>query len=186
MIKFKNILEEGKRKKVETLYHNEWLSLKKVTLPLEGYTGYTYSHETRCDGKIIAVLLYRRTGKDSWEYGIRHEITPAWGSKPQLSALTGGVDEGEEPIDSAVREVKEESGYRVKKEDLENLGTCFGTKSTDTIYYLYAVDVGDKKPGKVSGDGSQNEKEASMKWMYYNKSIKCPILSTMILRKGLE
>ena len=37
--------------------------------------------------------------------------------------------------------MKEESGYEIKVNDLISLGTCFGTKSTDTIYHLFSVDL---------------------------------------------
>ena len=194
MIKLNNILQENRKKSSvdevksvskETLYDNEWLSLMKVKLP-HSTDGYVYSHESRCDGKIIAVLLYQRTGKDGWKYGVRYEVTPAWGEDPQYSALTGGVEKNQTPEECAIMEIKEESGYIVEQKDLESLGTCFGTKSTDTTFYLYAVDVDGKKMGEKTGDGSYYDNNGEIKWMDYDPNkIKCPILSTLILRRGL-
>lgn len=130
------------------LYKNEWVSMM-TTLAPDG-TDYIYSHETRCEGNIVAVLLYERKGVDGWYYGLRDEVTPSWGTESQLSALTGGV-EGETPIKAAIKEVREEAGYICKEEDFKPLGTVRGSKSTDTIYTLYALDVSGLKKTKPTG-----------------------------------
>lgn len=185
MIKLKHLLNEG-NKKEETVYENEWISIKKIKL-VKNEGGYFYLHEERCQGKIVGVLLYRRKGRDAWEYGVRKEVTPAWGKEKNLSALTGGCEKGMSPEETAVKEIKEESGYEVKEKDLKSLGTCRGTKSTDTIYYLYAVDVGDKEPAEKTGDGSKFDNEGTIEWMYYDKNkFQCPILTTMVMRLGFN
>ena len=56
-----------------------------------------------------------------------------------------GVDynmRNEDPMVTAIKELKEESGFDCS--ELIELGTCFGTKSTDTIYHLYTVDLFDQ------------------------------------------
>lgn len=180
MIKLKELFTEGKEK---TVFKSDWVSILK-TEPEGTDDEYFYLHESRCDGKIVAVLLYKRTGKDSWDYGVRKEVTPAWGMKPELSALTGGVEKGDTPDETAVKEVKEESGYEIKAADLKKLGICYGTKSTDTIYFLYSCDVTGKEPGKKTGDGSKLDTEGELIWTHDFRKIKCPIFSTMVLRLG--
>jgi ADP-ribose pyrophosphatase len=90
----------------------------------------------------------------------------------------------------AVKEIEEESGYKVKKEDLESLGTCYGAKSIDTVFHLFAVDVADKEPEEPEGDGSDLEDKSKFEWTYFNKDdhekFQCSILSTMILRLGFN
>ena len=182
MIKLKSLIHESKKE--ETVYKNKWISIKKVKL-VKDEDGYFFLHEDRCGGKIVAVLLYRRTGKDAWEYGVRNEVTPAWGSEKNLSALTGGVEKNMSPEETAVKEVKEESGFVIKKDELKSLGTCRGTKSTDTTYHLFAVDIGDKDPGEKKGDGTKFDDEGTIEWMYYDKNkFQCPILTTMVMRLG--
>ena len=44
-----------------TLFSNDWVALKEVKNPDEGVNGYAYLHESRCDGKIIVLLPFRRT-----------------------------------------------------------------------------------------------------------------------------
>lgn len=175
--------KEEETEEPKILCKNKWLSLFSKKCPKsQNNEEYVYSHETRCSGSIVAVLLYERVGKDAWKYGLRSEITPCWGSDEQISSLTGGVDDGGPPINYAIKEVKEEAGYICKKEDFTALGTCRGTKSTDTLYTLYALNVSGLK--KVEPTGKDVGK---IEWMYSNEAIQrcvCPIWFTMYARFG--
>jgi 8-oxo-dGTP pyrophosphatase MutT (NUDIX family) len=177
-----NIIKEQKES-VTTIFQNKWLSLKKIKSDGAG-DGYIYSHETRCDGKIIAVIPYRKKG-NGLEYIVRRETTPCWGLSKNSSALTGGVESYENPKQCALKELREESGYICKPSDLEFLGNCFGTKSCDTVYYLYAVDVDKCELGEKSGDGSKYDEEGTVKWISSKNDIskiKCPIWNTLYVR----
>lgn len=150
-----------------TLFSNKWLSLKEIVDPERGVNGYVYSHETRCKGRIVLVMPFRRSGDghgpfNSIEVLLRRETTPCWGMEPSLSGITGGV-EGDRPLDDAIRELKEESGYEAAEDEFIYLGTCRGTKSTDTVYHLYAVDVTGKEQGEATGDGSALD-DAPVEW----------------------
>ena len=165
------------------LFENKWVSLWEVVEPDKGVNGYVYSHETRCQGRIVAVLPF----KNDRLFLLKFEVTPCWGMEPVVSAVTGGY-EGEDIADDAVREVLEETGYTITKDELIPLGTCFGTKSTDTVYYLYAVDVTDKEQGVAMGDGSRIESESKTVWADSGDIAKCndPIVSTMYVRLVAE
>lgn len=139
------------RKIVETniLGGDQWLQLKEHVY--DDGAKYTFSHELRCDGQIVAVLPYRFTDNGKLEYLFRHESTAIWSPNELiLSTITGGVDPGMSVEATAIKELKEEAGYLVVETMLEPLGTCFGTKSTDTVYSLFAVNVGNavKVPAK--------------------------------------
>jgi len=56
---------------LKTLCENDWVSLLDLN-------GYVYSHETRCNGVIVAILPYRRTEKGRLQFLLRREITPCW------------------------------------------------------------------------------------------------------------
>lgn len=179
----KTLLQEIKsaQKDPKVLYKNEWVSLMMVN---RGKEDYVYSHETRCNGNIIAVIPYRRVGKDGWEYAIRQENVPAWGTTKHMTALTGGVDKGDTPKSTAIKELMEEAGIGCKESDLESLGTCNGTKSTDTTYHLFAIDV--SKAGVTTKEPTEKG-TGEMVWMYpdkIKKEVTDPIFYVMFCRLG--
>lgn len=140
---------------VETLYPNDWLSLKKMTLPdNKTNTEYVYSHETRCNGKIVVILPFRII-KDKLEFLLRSEVVPCWDAEHESKcALTGGLDTGKSPGEMVVEELHEEAGYVVTKNQLIPLGQCRGTKSSDTTFIIFSVDLSDKEitdPSKEEG-----------------------------------
>lgn len=148
---------------IETIYENQWVSLKKVVSPEHGVNSYYFSSETRCHGWIVALLPFRRTAKGR-EYLVKSEVVPCWGLSQVYCAITGGW-EGGELIADAVRELEEECGYSVSPRALIPLGHSRGTKSTDTQYALYSVDLTDEKQSPHTGDGSQLEREALSIWL---------------------
>ena len=156
--------------KIKTLYKTNWVSLRRMIDPDNGVDGYDYLHEDRCDGKIIAILPYRNIESDNFpwnnqkEYLLRNEITPCWGMKSSVSAITGAVEK-DDPIDTAIMELAEEAGYEINRNELKFLDISRGTKSSDSIYYLYTVDLTDKeKTLDGSGDGSELERKANCFW----------------------
>lgn len=168
----REVLTENKAIDFKRLGGDEWIELRKT-----GY--YTYSHEIRCDGQIIAIVPYIREGKDAWKLGIRTEVTPSWGRQVSHSALTGAVDKGEQPIESARRELLEEAGIDVDISKIESHGTCRGTKSTDTTYHLFSVDVTGLPIGEPTGDDY-----GGMEWMYLDDRVVDPIVYVIARRTG--
>jgi len=158
------------------------LSLKKIVKPEMNINGYIFSHEERCNGCIIAILPYRII-QEKIQFLIRHEITPCWTLDYELSSITGGF-EGGNPRDTAVLELKEEAGYTVNKKQLISLGISYASKSSDTIYYLYSIDLTHAEQGEATTDGSELEKNASCIWVDKKDliSIKDPQVSVMFLR----
>lgn len=152
--------------KTKTLLANQWLSLMQVEDPDHGISGYVYAHETRCEGKVVLVLPFR-ANKDNhfggFEVLFRREVTPSWDMNAKLGGITGGVEESDPALD-ALRELEEEAGYTVSKEDLIFLGTTYASKAMDTVYHLYAANVEGKAQQKASGDGSRLEDEGTVEW----------------------
>lgn len=148
---------------IRELWSNKWLAIKEVVEPEQGVHGYTFMHEKRCEGKIVVVLPFKNNPDGSTWYLLRREITPCWGMAPAVSAITGGV-EGVDPAITAMQELEEESGFTCRPIDLIPLGTSHGTKSVDTTYYLFAVNVTGRTPGKAKGDGSELETVATVGW----------------------
>ena len=175
---------------VTTLHANEWLSLKEMKDPDNGVNGYVYSHEERCHGNIVAMLPFKGNIAKNLDCAmlIRKEVTPCWGMKPVLSSITGGVEENQSPLECAVMELKEEAGYTALPNEFIPLGTCRGTKSTDTTFHLFAINVTDKEQGEATGDGSELEAKATCVWhdkAPYDK-IQDPLVSMMVMRLILK
>ena len=168
------------------LHDNPWLQLIELKDPERGIDGYVISHEKRCNGQIVAILPSRIHEAPGYahEYLIRHEVCPPWGPDPIACAITGGMDhEGEAPRDVAARELFEEAGYRVKPSMFTPLGFSRGTKSTDTIFHLFHVELTGLKPEKAPGDGSRLEAEAWCAWQERDIGlIMDPLVSAMWTR----
>lgn len=166
------------------LKKDKWVSLYKVVAPDKGVNGYTYSHETRCQGEIVAILPYRNPSNGIYEYLLKNEMTPCWGLDKKLSAITGGWEGGDIMAD-ALRELKEEAGYDIwDKNELISLGASYASKSSDTVYSLFSVNLTGKERGEALGDGSRVESESEAVWVKPNKlyEILDPQVSVMYFR----
>ena len=82
-----------------------------------------------------------------------------WGRNAELTAITGTIDEGESPQQSAPRELDEEVGLTLAYDD-DNwtyLGVFNHDKGTQQKRHLFLVDVSSAVPHKKSTDGSKFE-----------------------------
>jgi ADP-ribose pyrophosphatase YjhB (NUDIX family) len=168
--------------RVETLCENEWVSLKKMVYTDVGINGYTYSHETACKGKKVAIMPFRMVPEslNPVEILLREEVTPCWHpTKQMLSSITGGCEDNSTPEQDAVRELSEEAGYDISVEELISLGTMFSIKSADTVYHLYTVDLTGKDMGEASGDGSELESRACCVWKKSPMGAQDPFVYSM-------
>ena len=147
---------------------------------------YVFSHEIRCKGRIIAILPYRKANGKT-QYLLRIEPNPAWGYHDKhISSITGGLEKSD--TQTALLEIKEEAGYSVHEDDLIDLGICRGTKSTDTVFRLFSVDLSGKTCKKATGDGSELEKLAYCYWgdeTEINKAVD-PLIYVMFVRLKLK
>lgn len=170
-------ISTNKKTKEKILFKNKWVSLKEIN-------GYSFLHEERSKGKIVAVLGYKIKEKQLEILG-RFEITIAHNNSMELCSLTGGIEENESALDSAVRELFEESGIKENKENFVSLGTIKNYKAADTTTYLYCVNLQGKDPAeKAKGDGTGGEKDTYCKWISADEIIDCkdPLTHSMLLR----
>lgn len=123
--------------KTDDLYKGKFVTLKQMNT--DNFK-YEYLHEHRCDGNIVSILPVQ------YDRGIllRQEYTPCWGDDLCLSSITGGWEKNrhETPIDAVIEELEEEAGIILHDETrIMTLGTCRGTKSSDSLYHLFLVDL---------------------------------------------
>jgi hypothetical protein len=60
--------------------------------------------------------------------------------------------------------LQEEAGYSVTLEDLVFLGTIRSSKSSDTINFLFTVDLTDRIRTEADGDGTDLEEYGTCHW----------------------
>lgn len=160
----------------KVLYSGKWLSV----IERDGW--YVFSQETASKGVVYILIIDRNKQKPILG---RFEVCPAHGDTTQtLTSITGGINIKREPLDVAIEEIYEEAGYRVSPEQIIHLGKVNLTKSTDTIGYLYAMDVTGLERGKAPGDGSFGEIDSYCDWVSIEEAAgcKCPVMSALLLR----
>jgi ADP-ribose pyrophosphatase len=76
-----------------------------------------------------------------------------------LEIVAGKIDEGEEPLQTAIRETEEEVGYRINPENIELLVSCFASPgySAERFFIYYATVTNSDKISKGGGLKSENE-----------------------------
>lgn len=153
----------------KSLYCGKFLELKVIETP--DYS-YEYMHQTRGDGRIVAVLPFHKTRGII----VRKELTPSWGrgmtlwtpDRLHLNSITGGV-EHKTPVETALHELEEEAGIvlHTPEKHLLPLGTTFVSKAADTEAYLFAVELVDGCFDEVDmkTDGSYLEQNETYTWV---------------------
>lgn len=155
----------------ETLYKDKWVSLMRVKDPKKKIFGYTYSHETRCNGDIVAFLPYKETLMGPAAL-FRFEATPCWDiDRICMSSFTGGVDPGMGIEETVLKELKEESGYEIKESSLINLGKMYGIKSSDTVYHLFTMNLTGLNPSKELEVETELEKTSYCDWRIIDSGL---------------
>lgn len=159
---------------IKQLFDNKWI---RVFLKDDWYT------MTR-SGHGVAILPYRPKSKYKdwdWEVLIRYEHCPPHTDgqregKFSATAVTGMIEEGHTVVDTAVKELFEETGYKVDKGNLEYLGWVYPTKATDDKLHLFAIDLdGVPEPtDSLIGDGTKGEEGAYTRWVSVKEATRLP------------
>lgn len=73
--------------------------------------------------------------------------------------LAGKVDKGETPLEAAIREGEEETGYRIKVENMKLLLSCFASPgySSEKLHIYYATVTNSDKLSQGGGLAAEHE-----------------------------
>ena len=116
-----------------------------------------------CDDRGLPLML-----------GVMKEKNPFREGGYSISPISGTC-EAEDPVylDTAKRELKEESGFDVQESDKWYfLGTVTASKFVDKEYPCFAVDVTGISKGEAETDGSDAEKSSSFIFIPANDVVK--------------
>ncbi len=113
----------------------------------------------------VTILLYRSNG-DKPILG-RYEICPAHGDGMALTAISGGIEKSDTPLETAVNESYEEGGYKIDPASFVDLGKCQLSTNYD-----------------APGDGTKGEIGSYCDWVSIEEAIfsKSAFISTLIVR----
>src|SRR5579883_1267265 len=144
-----------------TIFQTNWIAVK------ESSRGFQYLERRGKDS--IAAFLLRKSCADPVQYEVlirqqhlcidNREVEGTFNLFP--CPITGALEVGESPAAAAIREVYEESGYRVP---LQSLGKYIvGTQVNETCY-LYYADVTGVEPEAAPQDGTYMESIGRNEW----------------------
>ena len=144
--------------KNQVFYENDWYSIVRR----QSRTGIEHKFMS------IAVLPFKTDSSGMLDQlGLLNEFNPFREDDYTLTLITGTV-EGRDAdlIDTVIRELKEEGGFVVSREDISRfhyLGSLYLSKDDDKLLPVFAVKVNDIEQGEAIGDGSEKEEKSELK-----------------------
>ena len=182
MNKLSNILKENQDK---VLYSNNWFDIIERTHDNEAsMTGVKTKY-----GNVVVLPYTRENGKIN-KVGVMYEINPLWGDGQHPTTVTGGIEDGEDNLEAAKRELKEEAGYDVPNSDKwEFICEINASKLIDLRQPCFAVDVTGLETGEATKDGTINEELSEFKMVDVREAIRIvndAYLSNILLRLILK
>ncbi len=186
-----------KIKSSETIYQG-FLTLTKALLQFEQFSGRMsrlVERLTVSRGDAVAVLLF--DSERQKVVLVEQFRFPVYTVEPQtswvLEAVAGSIENESTPQETAVREVYEETGYRIQASQLLHLGSCFPSPGIiSERIYLFAADIARGKKENAGG-GVETESEDLNVIEYDYKTILSTLKSqkikdakTIILLQWLE
>lgn len=153
-------------KPVDFLGGNDWAHIYQFN-----DNGYTFLHEPKWNDVGIGILPWRRRGGQP-EFLAVMENRPTHGDEHRLYAITGGYDNTELTAgQTAIKELKEETGYIASEKDVIYLGEIYTTKMSTSKMHLFAVEVTNLQQVEKTTDGSVIEHTAYPVWVDYKKLV---------------
>lgn len=166
--------------KTKVLFKNKWFSvIERESDNGSMMTGLEPSH----DGIVVLPYTTNEIGEIDL-FGIIYECNPLRPDGFWNTCITGGIDDNEDALEAAKRELFEESGYEQRDDDKWSyLGNLFVSKLVDSELSCFAVDITDIKIKNKKGDGTKNEELSKFNLVSLDKLIleeDCYILSMLM------
>ena len=141
----------------EKIVFDDKLVLQEGQITDEHNNTYTRLRINRQDAS--AVLLFNTdSSKVILTRQFRYPVA-AHSNENLLEILAGKVDPGEAPLDTAIREAEEETGYKISPPNIRFLLSCFVSPgySTERYHLYYATVTNADRQSQGGGLASENE-----------------------------
>lgn len=158
--------ERMKNIRDSVLWSNKWLQIKEIVSD-EFPDPYTYV----TGNDTVAILPFTNVGQ--LQVGVRKEIIPPWNYDYNMCCVGGSIEEGEKPIDTAIKELREETGFIAFKKDFYFCKKLRDGKATDSYTYYYLVNVRSLAQEEIQGDGSIYENVSEYETVTEDEVRKC-------------
>jgi len=157
----------------KTLFKNKWVEVSELSHKLPDGQVVPFTSVRGTGNGTIAIMPYRevkRKRTSTIQFLMRNEVVPPWlvnsSETTKKVCVTGAVDDGEVPHEAAVRELYEETGFRVAPGDLLYFGRMKLGKMFEGDFYLFAVDLtGVEREVEPPGDGTAFEDHSESIWL---------------------
>ena len=140
------MLKPEKKLATQQIYHGRGVNMRVDTV--EKASGRKTTREVVEHSDCIAVVALDKQGNVILVRQFRHAV-----DRFLLEIPAGGIDPGEEPIDSVRRELQEEIGYFPRK--IEKLGGFYTTPGYGTEY-LHCFVATDLVPGRLVAEDTED------------------------------
>lgn len=167
-----------------TLFETEYLALVETD-----DNSYTFCKEVQTQNSTkVAVLPYKIESDGYYFLSVVERYHPYNEAAPV--AITGKIDlmGSSDPYLTAVKELKEEAGYIPcgynEVDHLIYLGSVHPSKSMDTLFECYAIDIAFAHKVEATGDGTIEEEIAYTQWIHESavETVICPIFISMVYK----
>lgn len=136
------------------------------------YDGGWFSHHVTDEGVEflaekkdgITCLCYDPTRADKPFLLLHEQMSATMTTEPRLCSLTGSMDPGEDPMQTCLREVREEAGAVVLEEMVTYHGPLFTYKGCTKVTHVFSANISGCGFVKAVGDGSEAEENAFVRW----------------------
>lgn len=141
-------------------YSNKWIN---IISDGEGDEKYFYVNEPL----KICILPYIQEDDELLIVSLIEPIS-IWDEdrSREITCVQGTIEDGDDPIETAPRELYEETGFNAPLPEFKDRYTYVGkynfSKSSDSHRYLFLVDVTGMERGKKTTDGSDFEKRTKI------------------------
>lgn len=168
----------------KVLYKTKYLNL------LETKRGFFFAQRRNVNS--TATLLYRKT-KDDYEFLLRYQPLPELKIKKTKSnwnslfpcCVTGSLEKNETPQTNCIKEVYEETGYKIKKSNIKCFNIAVSSTQMNECVYNFVVDIANIRPENNGlGDGSIFEQVSKNIWVSH-KQLKDILLCNKIYLSSL-